>query len=140
MPIRKTERKRYPAEWKKISDSIRFGRADSECECTGQCGSGHPANGDRCRAIHLTYVRRNRNNPAMFTIDTARALSSLYWRDQKRVVLTVAHLDHMPENNDESNLLACCQRCHFMIDNEDNIQKRKQALEKKREGKEDVKA
>ena len=29
-----------------------------------------------------------------------------------RVVLTVAHLDHDPTNNDPSNLRALCQRCH----------------------------
>lgn len=40
------------------------------------------------------------------------------WRlgaDGKReikVVLTVAHLDHDPANNDPENLKALCQRCH----------------------------
>jgi len=29
-----------------------------------------------------------------------------------KVVLTVAHLDHMPENNDPGNLRASCQKCH----------------------------
>lgn len=29
-----------------------------------------------------------------------------------KVVLTVAHLDHVPEHNDPSNLRALCQRCH----------------------------
>lgn len=29
-----------------------------------------------------------------------------------RVVLTVAHLDHTPENCAETNLRAWCQRCH----------------------------
>ena len=29
-----------------------------------------------------------------------------------RIVLTVAHLDHMPEHNDPTNLRALCQRCH----------------------------
>jgi hypothetical protein len=33
-----------------------------------------------------------------------------------RVVLTIAHLDHVPENNDEGNLLALCQRCHLLLD------------------------
>lgn len=32
------------------------------------------------------------------------------------VVLTVAHLDQMPENNDPSNLRALCQRCHLRFD------------------------
>lgn len=33
-----------------------------------------------------------------------------------RVVLTVAHLDHQPENNQRSNLRAWCQRCHLTYD------------------------
>jgi hypothetical protein len=33
-----------------------------------------------------------------------------------RVVLTVAHLDHMPENCDPANLRALCQRCHLTYD------------------------
>lgn len=33
-----------------------------------------------------------------------------------RVVLTVAHLDHTPENCDPDNLKALCQRCHLHYD------------------------
>ncbi|MCK5633007.1 hypothetical protein KAH94_04610, partial [bacterium] len=33
-----------------------------------------------------------------------------------KVVLTVAHLDHDPTNNKESNLAAMCQKCHFAYD------------------------
>jgi hypothetical protein len=33
-----------------------------------------------------------------------------------KVVLTVAHLDHQPENCDRSNLRAWCQRCHNTYD------------------------
>jgi hypothetical protein len=33
-----------------------------------------------------------------------------------KVVLTIAHLDHTPENCDESNLLALCQLHHLMYD------------------------
>lgn len=32
------------------------------------------------------------------------------------VVLTVAHLDHQPENCADSNLRAMCQRCHNRYD------------------------
>jgi 5-methylcytosine-specific restriction endonuclease McrA len=34
-----------------------------------------------------------------------------------RVVLTIAHLDHNPTNNDYNNLRALCQRCHNRYDN-----------------------
>ena len=33
-----------------------------------------------------------------------------------RVILTVAHLDHQPENNKPDNLAALCQRCHNRYD------------------------
>ncbi len=33
-----------------------------------------------------------------------------------RVVLTVAHLDHRPENCDPDNLRVWCQRCHNVYD------------------------
>lgn len=33
-----------------------------------------------------------------------------------KVVLTVAHLDHQPENCDPDNLRAWCQRCHNTYD------------------------
>ena len=33
-----------------------------------------------------------------------------------RVVLTVAHLDHTPENCAPQNLKAMCQRCHLTYD------------------------
>lgn len=33
-----------------------------------------------------------------------------------RVVLTIAHLDHTPENCDPSNLRALCQKCHNSYD------------------------
>ncbi len=32
------------------------------------------------------------------------------------VVLTIAHLDHQPENNAPENLRAWCQRCHLKYD------------------------
>ena len=33
-----------------------------------------------------------------------------------KVVLTIAHLDHNPTNNDPSNLRAWCQKCHNTYD------------------------
>lgn len=35
-----------------------------------------------------------------------------------RVVLTIAHLDHIPEHCDYSNLRALCQKCHNNYDKE----------------------
>lgn len=98
MPIRPENRARYPSDWRAISTQIRAGRAHWRCECDGRCAStscpGTP--GSPCRAIN--------GQPSATT--------------GKKVVLTVAHLDHIPENCDPANLLAMCQRCHLAYDRE----------------------
>ena len=37
-------------------------------------------------------------------------------RTGARVVLTIAHLDHIPEHCEEENLKAMCQKCHNNYD------------------------
>ena len=91
MPIRPENRNRYPKNWKEISAAIRFERAEGLCECAGECGLDH---GDRCAAEH--------GKPHPLT--------------SSKVVLTVAHLDHQPENCDDDNLKAMCQQCHNRLD------------------------
>ena len=86
MPIRPENRARYPKDWPEISRRIRFDRAGGQCE--------FEIDGVRCEAKH------GEPHP-----DTGA-----------KVVLTVAHLDHQPENNDEGNLKAACQRCHNRYD------------------------
>lgn len=98
MPIRPENRGRYPADWPYISGSIRFERADGRCECEGECGRGTHAG--RCPNRH--------GRPAYGTGST--------------VVLTVAHLDHTPENCDPANLRAMCQACHLNYDAEHHRQ------------------
>lgn len=49
-----------------------------------------------------------------------------------KVVLTIAHLDHTPENCDDSNLRAWCQRCHLRYDADHHA---KNAYETRRKGK-----
>jgi 5-methylcytosine-specific restriction endonuclease McrA len=43
-----------------------------------------------------------------------------------RVVLTIMHLDHQPENVEYSNLKAACQRCHNRYDIPHRVAGRKQ--------------
>ncbi|MFF8412881.1 hypothetical protein [Streptomyces omiyaensis] len=100
MPIRPENRRRYPADWPEISASIRFGRADSRCECLGECGRG--THDGRCPNVH-----------SMPAYDTG-----------SEVVLTVAHLDHTPENCDPANLRAMCNGCHLHYDKDHHRQTR----------------
>ena len=42
-----------------------------------------------------------------------------------KVVLTIAHLDHTPENCSEENLKALCQKCHNSYDARHRAETRK---------------
>src|SRR5262245_21912841 len=101
MPIKKENLERYPKDWRKISWWIIHVRAANVCE-------GIYENGDKCLAEN--------HKPHPIT--------------GKKVVLSVAHLDHCPENSDQdltpeeaadlskSNMRAFCQLCHNRWDRE----------------------
>lgn len=91
MPVRPENKHRYPSDWKSISLRIRTVRAAGRCECVGECGVDH---GGRCTA------ENGKAHPATGS----------------NVVLTTAHRDHTPENVDDANLFAACQRCHLRYD------------------------
>ena len=99
MPIRKEELARYPADWKQISLSIKE-RAGWRCECEGECaGLGHQAwslnnRQARCPNLH--------GQASEFT--------------GAKVVLTTAHLDHVPEHCQPENLKSYCNACHLNYD------------------------
>lgn len=93
MPIRPENKARYPKDWKQIVVRIRD-RSGDRCECLGECGSGLEEHGGRCPAKN--------GLPHPLT--------------KSKVVLTVAHLDHMPENCGDENLRHMCQRCHNRYD------------------------
>lgn len=94
MPIRPSERARYPKNWREIRAAI-LARAENRCECEGECG-----------------LHRTTPGPRRCT-ETHGALA--VWANGK-IVLTIAHLDHTPENNEHANLKAMCQRCHLRYD------------------------
>ena len=86
MPIRPDQKARYPKDWSAISLRVRE-RAGWRCE-------GSPGFYPDCRATH------REPHPVTGSI----------------VILTVAHLDHTPENVGDENLMAMCQRCHLTYD------------------------
>ena len=53
-------------------------------------------------------------------------------RNNSKIVLTIAHLDHTPENNDFDNLKALCQKCHLAYDANHHAQSRKQTIFKRK--------
>lgn len=117
MPVRESERARYPPDWDQISLRVRQ-RAGNACEFCGvrngwlggrtrdgvfyranplDCGGRMPRPGERA------WCTDRRNGRA----ERLRII---------RIVLTVAHLDHTPENCADENLKALCQRCHLSYD------------------------
>jgi len=113
VPIRDENRARYPADWKAISHRIRFVRAGGRCECAGECGrpTDHLTADGRCRNVN--------GGPAWGTAPS-------------RVVLTCAHLDHVPEHSDDENLRAYCQGCHLHYDRGHHAETRARTLADRR--------
>jgi hypothetical protein len=115
-PIRPENRDRYPADWATIRDRIltrasvfQFAGHTPRCECVGECGRG-------------THEGRCPNMQGGAAYGTG-----------SRVVLTIAHLDHMPENNDPGNLRAMCQGCHLHYDREHHAETRARTSREARE-------
>ncbi len=46
-----------------------------------------------------------------------------------KVVLTIAHLDHTPENCGDDNLRALCQKCHNSYDAKNRVKNRRKRNE-----------
>jgi hypothetical protein len=103
MPIRPENKDRYPDNWQTIRRSI-LERSLSRCE--------------RCGVENYAEGWRDPNGLFVECLDESVGLDYHLQKDAFagkkpfRVVLTIAHLDHCPENNDPDNLKALCQRCH----------------------------
>ncbi len=120
MPIRPSERARYPRDWKAISLRIRE-RAQNRCECDGRCGYTHLDENDKpatCGAPNGKLILRDEYEPELFVVHSPCGACVGGDPDHKpvRVVLTVAHLNHTPEDCRDENLMAMCQRCHLSLD------------------------
>ncbi len=106
MPIKPENRARYPKDWKEIRAEV-LARAGNRCE---MCGLKNKLMGyrDESGQFHDT-------GEGLYS-DTA----SLDGEQIFQIVLTIAHLDHMPENCGEPgsrpNLRAWCQKCHLNYD------------------------
>ncbi|ATW60120.1 HNH endonuclease [Mycobacterium phage Philonius] len=119
MPIRPENRKRYPPNWSEISDRIRFVRAGRMCECRGECGRDHA--GDDTDIAWQAWLTED----GIAEVSPGRCTAVHDWpnpRTGSKVVLTVAHLNHAPEDCADENLRAMCQGCHLHYDREHHAQ------------------
>lgn len=125
MPIKPENKARYPANWKQIRERI-LKRSGNCCE---QC---LVANSDVIvRGIDKDAgtFQRFEGDGEVYDADDGRLLghckASEYSGNRwTRIVLTVAHLDHVPEHCDDDNLKALCQRCHLAYDAEHHAETR----------------
>lgn len=129
MPILPDNAARYPKDWPAISERIKQ-RALWHCEgspdfpaCRVQHGDlgGRLADGTWLRALlqdDCTWPRPGSTAPCSDGIRTEQLRIV-------RIVLTVGHLDHQPENCDPDNLRAWCQRCHLHYDRHHHAETRR---------------
>lgn len=133
MPIKPENQHRYPANWPQIRAAMML-RAGNRCE-------HRDAAGHRCKAVHkalgywrqgdlwrlpvgmehlqrriwiwepLPHALRESGVDKPMTIASAEGPLKII-----RIVLTIAHLDHEPENCEPDNLRAWCQRHHLAYD------------------------
>ena len=106
MPIKPENKKLYPTDWKEIRAEI-LERAGNRCEfCGVENNSIGYRDGDKF------YELPNSHQSDLDSEDNR-------WKIIK-IVLTIAHLDHNPENNGvkgrRRNLAALCQKCHLTYD------------------------
>lgn len=114
MPIKPENRARYPKDWPEVRARA-LERAGHACEFCGvpnywrgfrhSDGSFLPTGWNERRALCCPLH--------CFVPRAVRVFE---------IVLTIAHLDHTPENCADDNLRALCQRCHLNYDNAHHMQ------------------
>lgn len=120
MPIRPSEKARYPKDWPLISMRIRE-RAGHMCEW---CGLKNGALGARRK--DGTWLPAQPLGERLLCLEWPKPGTYAWCGNGEtegrahlkivRIVLTVAHMDHTPENCADENLKALCQRCHLTYD------------------------
>ena len=124
--------KLYPSDWKAIASEIKES-ANWECvNCGRPCRKPGESIDDFSDRLVKNYPT-NKFNGELF--DEIRDHETGGWRlipRPQKFCLTVAHLDHRPENCNRSNLKALCAPCHCRYDISQMATKKR--LKKERNG------
>jgi hypothetical protein len=127
MPIRPENKHRYPRNWPLIRARI----LDRAAHCCEECGVRN----------HVVGYREVDGIFVMTDVNPKLCIHPIpHWEFHRapagarliEIVLTIAHLDHQPENCDDENLRALCQRCHLRYDQQHHAET---AYRTRREGK-----
>lgn len=115
MPIKPENKARYPSNWKEIRAQI-LERAAHCCELcrvpngvTVMRGMGKDK-GAYQLPDGVTHSEKNGGLICLRPFD--------FIGYAVKIVLTIAHLDHVPEHCSDGNLKAMCQKCHLTYDAE----------------------
>jgi len=135
MPIRAENKDRYPKDWHAISLAVRQ-RADFKCE---NCGVTNGELGGR--RGDGQWMKAQPTGTDGMIVEWPKAGEWAWCGNGEtegtaqlrvvRIVLTVAHLNHTPEDCRPENLKAWCQACHNRYDVKERrkgIQERARAL------------
>lgn len=117
MPIRPENRDRYPPDWPEIRKRI-LARAQHRCEWEG-CAAFHRQLGYWRDEVWVPLPRALRDAGVDKPCIVASKEGPL---KIIMIVLTIAHLDHVPEHCDDDNLRAWCQRHHLRYDAQHHAQ------------------
>lgn len=109
MPIKPENKGKYPPNWKSEIRPAILERAENKCEF---CGVVNHAIGARDGG----GVWHDENSIHSMNNNDGWALWPDGFPAMVKIVLTIAHLDHDPTNNDPANLRALCQLCHNRYD------------------------
>ena len=112
MPIKPENKKLYPKNWKEIRQKI-LQRAGNKCEF--------------CGVENLTWGYRNEKGDFIISEGMQQEADMLGGEHIFRIVLTIAHLDYNPQNNNPENLKALCQKCHLNYDKKHHAETRRKS-------------
>lgn len=101
MPIKPEDKARYPSNWKSIRAEI-LERAQHCCEF--------------CSVENYAIGYRDEDGKFHKTEGHAADAAAIDGEKIIKIVLTIAHLNHTPEDCRPENLRALCQRCHLRYD------------------------
>ncbi len=115
MPIKPENKSRYPSNWSEIRAAIleRSGNCCEQCKVKNRTRIARGAGKDVD-----TYMT---DDADVYCADSGQYLGMCRMSEydvlrMTDIVLTIAHLDHQPENCAPENLKALCQRCHLKYD------------------------
>ncbi len=112
MPIKTENKSKYPENWAELRASV-MERAGARCEVCGIPNYAIVEKKTRRIILRHEVMATGVHTPEKLTGAQQYLLQRLHW---SRIVLTIAHLDHDPTNNDLSNLKAMCQLDHNRYD------------------------